>query len=334
MKITRDDERARRICSLALAFMNATTPISSSDLAREFYPELEVDSMRRTFLRDREALAACGVIVDEVRVEGEESRWIGNENTSFSAASELEPLQAAALNIACRPLIENPSFPFTADLRLALAKLDRAFAEPLPGVVTNAGNGKPVSRKRSQLEATLRDAVLDCCLVEARYTDAKNNTSERLLAPLGMFSLDGRSYVVAGAADVNGALVDDGIRTYRVERFERVAPTATSFVVPADFDLADYQLLPFQIGTPQQEATFRLPASALGDKSRITLNKGQVDKDVWTVSVHDLARAASWALAFELTPLDPPELVDAWHKLIAEASSAYQSEVIARECIK
>ena len=59
MRLTKDDERARRICSLAIEFMNARAPIASSALAARYYPELSADSFRRAFSRDRALLAAC-----------------------------------------------------------------------------------------------------------------------------------------------------------------------------------------------------------------------------------------------------------------------------------
>ena len=131
MELTRDDERARRICSLALDFMNATGPLSSSDIARTHYPELSSDSFRRAFSRDREMLAACGVVVRDRKGPSGESLWEADDERSFARGAELSPTDAAALEVSCRPLVEDPSFPLADSLRYALAKLAAKYKKPV-----------------------------------------------------------------------------------------------------------------------------------------------------------------------------------------------------------
>ena len=94
MRVTRDDERARRVCSLALEFMSARAPVSSSDVARGFYADLSADSFRKAFARDRAVLAACGLSVVEVgRAEGE-AAWGIDERRSYAEGVELSAGEA------------------------------------------------------------------------------------------------------------------------------------------------------------------------------------------------------------------------------------------------
>lgn len=177
MKLTRDDERARRICSLALEFMNASAPITSSDIARSHYPELSPDSFRKAFSRDREMLAACGVILAGHRAATGETLWEADDARSFAGGPELAPAEAAALELACRPLVDDPSFPLADNLRFALGKLARSFSESL-SAERAAGPSTP------RQVAVLRRCLTDRTPVEAHYVNAQGSESRRLLAPM------------------------------------------------------------------------------------------------------------------------------------------------------
>ena len=180
MKLTRDDERARRICSLALEFMNASAPITSSDIARSHYPELSPDSFRKAFSRDREMLAACGVILAGHRAATGETLWEADAARSFAGGPELAPADAAALELACRPLVDDPSFPLADNLRFALGKLARSFSESL-SAERAAGPSTP------RQVAVLRRCLTDRTPFEAHYVDAQGSESRRLLAPYAFF---------------------------------------------------------------------------------------------------------------------------------------------------
>lgn len=312
MKLTKDDERARRICSLALEFMNAGAPIPSSSIGRAFYPTLSPDSFRRAFSRDREALAACGVIVRELPQPSAESLWQIDEE-QLAGGLELEPLEAAALDVACAPLLDDEGFPLAEELRLALAKLTRAFAEastvPVPG------------RREGKVFSTLRSCLMDRLVVHASYTDARGTSSERDIAPYALFELRGVRYLVAGRVDKGGRTLDGGTRTYRVERFDsaREVP-GSSFDVPQDFSVEDWRKLPFQIGGPAWTATFEVPRDRVealrreaGGRGRLTERGEGVE---WSVDANDVDAAASWAVAQGIRPVSPDALVASWQKVL------------------
>ncbi len=316
MRITRDDDRARRVCSLALDFMNATAPLSSSEIARAHYGGLSPDSFRKAFSRDRATLAACGVTIVERRVPGEESLWEADDAHSFASGPELSPTDASALELACRPLVDDPSFPLAEDLRLALAKVSRAFSEPLAAARTREQGSS------RELEA------LRACLAEHRaarvtYVNARGASSERTLAPYGFFSLRGALYLVAGRLSTDGSLTGDAPRTYRVDRVVSVDPLEDAFFsVPEGFSATDWRRLPFQMGPTTVEARLLVDDAHEEDVRLAAGMQGSFAREggslVWTVAVSDELVAARWAIAAGIRPLSPDSLVSAWTRVLEE----------------
>lgn len=319
MRMTKDDDRARRICSLALAFMNAASPIPSSEVARRFYPELSPDSFRRAFSRDRALLASCGLRVCE-GPRGAEASWVADEGTSFAGELALEPSEAAALEIACQPLLDDPEFPLSADLRFALAKLTRTFAYPsaLPA-------RKPRGESRS--EAAVRDAVARGRALRVTYTNAAGRTADRRLAPYGLFGLRGVTYLVAARLDGPGGACDDDPRTYRVDRISSAEVMEDVRVcMPADFSPRAWRKLPFQVGKPAGTAAFRVPAGRKDDLRRAAAGRGELlergGELVWEVEFSDVRAAAAWAVAQGIVPLSTGPLVRETRNLLKGATHA------------
>ena len=316
MRITKDDDRARRICSLAIAFMNASAPLPSSEVARRFYPELSADSFRRAFSRDRALLAACGIRVCE-GPRGSEASWVADRGASFAGDVELEQSDAAVLEIACQPLLEDPEFPLSGDLRFALAKLTRTFAYSAPA----ASNG---TREETRVETAVRDAVTRKRALAVTYTDAAGRSSERRLAPYGLFGLRGATYLVAARLNSPGDVSGDP-RTYRLDRMS-VAEVleGVAIDVPENFSAAAWRRLPFQMGRDPQTATFEIPPARRDDMRRAAGGRGMFfDEDgslFWEVEVSDVSSAASWAVAQGIVPVGPPELVRARRDLLRGAA--------------
>ena len=314
MRLTRDDERARRVCSLALDFMNATVPVPSSQIARAHYPGLSLDSFRRSFSRDRAVLAACGVIVVERRVPGEESLWEADAARSFARGAELSPTDAAALELACRPLADDPSFPLADDLRLALAKVSRAFSEALSASrVRAAGPGRVLD--------ALRACLTDRTAARVSYVDARGVASERTLAPYGFFGLRGTLYLVAARLADDGGPGAEDVRTYRIDRFSSARSLeGTSFSVPEGFSVAAWRRLPFQMGPARGTAQLLVSPEREDDVRRMAGAQGTFERTedglVWTVEVSDELAAARWAVAADVRPVFPDSLVSAWRGVL------------------
>ncbi|MCI1666514.1 MAG: WYL domain-containing protein [Olsenella sp.] len=314
VEISKDDEQARRIASLALAFMSSET-IRDETIWRQFYPNLsKADSYRTAFRRDRAALTECGITVS--RVDGPETLW-RVDSASFVESTELSEEDAMALDVACLPLVDDQDFPYGSELRIALSKIDDAF--DCPALISLPAEERVPSRQL----AILQDCSLLGVAARIDYTRADGVSVERLVAPYGFFGMRGHLYLVAPAIDGNGRVIDGSTRTYRIDRVRRASKVAgTTFEVPEDFDARDWQKLPFQLGPAVCEASFAVPARRIREFSQVSQGKGTIrlpDGEAtapatWLVEVSSVEDAASWAIAEDVTPLSPPELVAAWRE--------------------
>ena len=316
---TEDERRAERAATLATFLMGARYPVGTAAIYERFYAELGDANRRKTFSRDRELLASAGVLVRDAGWRDGEKAWEIDADASFANAAELSPLEAIALDVACQPLLEDHGFTHGEALRHALAKIDRTFGDPDQAVRTS-----PAERSRAS------QIVLDCIdrarVVNVTYRDAKGTVSKRDFAPYGTFPCRGRGYVV-GDFIVEG---EDGAtarrRTLRLDRIESARETAQAAAVPEGFDIADYLLLPFQIGPTTCTARFFVPENRREALSASCLRSGTVaigkKGTEWMVDVSDVDDAAGWAVAQAIRPLEPAELVESWKKCLKEACHA------------
>lgn len=316
---TEDERRAERATTLATFLMGARFPVGTAAIYERFYAELGEANRRKTFSRDRDLLASAGVLVRDAGWRDGEKAWEIDADASFAGTAELSPLEAIALDVACQPLLEDHGFTHGEALRHALAKIDRTFGDPDQAVRTS-----PAERSRAS------QTVLGCIdrghVVDVTYRDAKGTVSKRDFAPYGTFPCRGRGYVVGDFIEEG----EDGTalrrRTLRLDRIESARETTQAAVVPAGFDIAEYLLLPFQIGPTTCTARFFVPENRREALSTSCLRSGSVANAKkgaeWTVDVSDVDDAARWAVAQGIRPLEPSELVDSWKKCLKEACHA------------
>ena len=323
LKMTGDDLRAARVLSLAVKFFGTHGTIPSSTIARDLYPGLDEPSFNRQYLRDRELLATFGLVVRAADENGGDTLWKVDERASYVQGDELSPQDARMLYVLCHDLAFDRSFAYRDELRMALAKISQMYR----GTIPQATDATTTSERK--LLQTLVAAMGDRHAVQVTYTDAAGNTSERTLALLGSFGLHGRTYFVASRAQKDGQLEPNSVRTYRLDRFKKARELPQCrYLVPEDFCVNDYERLPFQIGDTVGVAQLALPQEPLHEVTRALESSGTVGEGaapneprVWTVSYSNLQMMASWAVGTQLTPLDPPELVQAWHDTIAKAAA-------------
>lgn len=317
-RVTRDDERARRVAGLLMSFSGSRRPLTSGEIRNAYYPELSSESFRRAFSRDREVLAQCGMVIQNVAQSGEDASWVVDERLSFVQPSELLPEEALTLDVACAPLVTDPDFPYRSDLRLALAKLDRHFGSATPVFVgEGAGGGGTVARE-------LMECLAARIAVRVTYVDAMGRETKRVLAPYGSFGLRGNTYLVAASKASKGSGWGEA-HTFRLDRFKSARRIeGRSYQVPGDFCLRDFLKLPFQAGPIIATCSFSFPTPPNQElreqlEGRGTWEDDAPERTVWTAGVSDLGLASSWAVAAGAIPIGPNTLVDQWRTLLEDA---------------
>ena len=127
LKVTADDLRATRVLTLAVKFFGARRPVASSTIRADLYPELDIESFNRQYLRDRELLATFGIQVrDAGQIDGD-TLWKVDELTSYVQGEGLTQDDARMLYVLCHDMAFDQSFAYRDELRMALAKISQMY---------------------------------------------------------------------------------------------------------------------------------------------------------------------------------------------------------------
>ncbi len=307
-----NDREARRLLELAIAFDNATHPMTSTEVNTKYYPDLSAESFRKAFIRDRRKLALCGLVIKRTNKQPDEPLWVADAEASFAPANALTQKEALVLDLACAPLASDPSFPYGNDLRMALTKIDRSFSGASMARIS------PKAKQRSTLLTKIESCFTHQHAANITYDKADGARIERTVGVMGFFTLRRNTYFVGQTLSKGGVPVTGQVRTYRLSRLASVSELAkVSYVVPPDFDVDDYKRLPFQLGDTTCVGRMRTPVPVPADMralihqygSNITSND---DCITWECEISDVALAASWCIAGRTMPLQPQELVCAW----------------------
>ena len=312
-----NDELARRLCALAIAFSNARKPLKSSEVRAAHYPaDLNDVTFRKAFLRDRERLAEGGLVIKKVGSDEKEALWQA-DSSSFADSGTVSAEDALMLDVLCASLVEDPSFAYRGELRLALAKVDHAYG------ALSAVRLSPEAQRTGSPVATLVSCMSDGVLARITYVDAKGAKSERLVAPYGSFGLRDRTYFVCALAQDKAVGEDVPIRTLRADRIANARATSDRFERPADFSVNDYIRLPFQIGPTVGNAHFvAAPQSerdALAELNRRAVAQDEDGVRAWDVPMSSENVAAAWAIASGVVPTTPQSLVETYGRLLEQA---------------
>lgn len=201
--------------------------------ARDLAERLEVSE--RTIHRDMEALSAAGVPVFAERGAGGGWTLPDGYETDLTGLSPDE-VQAVFLTRPSRLLadlgLDRAAEGAAAKLLAALPSGQRRGAEFISQRIhiDAAGWGQP--DERTAALPALQDALWRDRQAVITYQSNDSEPFERLLSPLGLVAKGSVWYLVA--------LVDGGIRTYRVSRMPAVRVTDLPCERPQDFDLAKY----------------------------------------------------------------------------------------------
>lgn len=320
VRVSRDDEQARRVAGLILAFSNARRALSNDELRDTYYPQSGPDAFRKAFQRDRATMAACGLTLVNVAGDGQVGLWKVDEGASFPDEGGISSKDALVLDVACAPLVRDPSFPHRSELRMALAKIDGSFG---PGgileQVFSGGGGND-----ENLPALL-GALSKRKEVRVVYQSKGRHPRKRVLRLYGSFGLRAHSYFVGSELGEEGRWKEP--RVYRLDRFLSARVVAgTNYRIPPDFRTCDYLRLPFQIGHERGTATLlQMRGTDDGTTSELSRHGRRIDGPKgrsWEIDYSDLVACARWCVAHQVRPSAPKELVTTWNRVVEEASHA------------
>ncbi|MFF2908075.1 helix-turn-helix transcriptional regulator [Paenibacillus sp. NPDC057934] len=219
--------RADRLVSILLLLQNRGK-MTSRDLAQT----LEVSE--RTIFRDMEALSSAGIPVLAER--GREGGWLLTEGYRTSLTG-MKPKEIASLLLSADSTILS-DLGIEEDFSSAARKLKAVAAPPYSNSTLDSvqrihvdGASWHPSDEAYPFLTLLQDALWHDRVVKITYM-RNNESSERLIYPLGLVTKRGVWYVVAESMGE--------LRTYRVSRLQHAEHTDDFFRRPENFDLGQY----------------------------------------------------------------------------------------------
>lgn len=285
-----------RLVNLALYLAAAPGAVTADDIREDvagYSPESDEATYKRMLERDKDVLRSAGLVIES----NEYGDYHLDRAATYVAPLALSVEEAATVRIAGLALLDDPSFPFADDLRLALAKV--AAESHTSGATVHALLADEEPSRQGETVATLADAASRRKRVSFDYTNSLGSTAPHEIEPYGLFLHDGRWYLVG--RDV----VKDEVRTYTVARIDGTevdctAPKTPSYELPFGFDVGSFIRLPFQYGPTdavftarlrfEPSAAWRAQRLASGHGVLSEVGDGSVEWEVEVLSAERLAR--------------------------------------------
>lgn len=306
-----------RLVNLALYLAAARTPVSAEDIRADvlgYGSDQSEETFKRQFERDKDYLRAAGfVILTDAENEG---YYRLDQSGTFAGPLNLTAQEAASVRAIASALLGDSSFPFSNDLRLAIAKIASAIdAGDVPAAARLADEDPA---HQGAIVAQLTDATGRRKSVAFGYTNSLGVSAPHEVEPYGLFLHDGRWYLVGRDAS------KDEPRTYTVARMSDIVvnparPKSPDFETPDDFDVASFVRLPFQYGPAEAEfdAVIRFDDSATWRADAVSAGHGELEVDadsiLWRVPARSQARLLQFVIDSGpgLHLIEPPDGVDA-----------------------
>ncbi len=267
-----------RLLNLALYFASTTRPVTAEDVRDNVagYPADQDDaSFARMFERDKDELRHSGFTIG---FDEEHQRYSLDRGATFSAPLVLAPEEAAVLRVVGSAMLDDPAFPFAADLRLALTKIAAESRPEEALAFARLADENPSAQ--GEAVAVLSGAVERGKTAHFDYTNSQGASAPHEIEPYGTFLRHGRWYLVGRDTSL------DQVRTYAISRMAGVvvnaaAPKTPDFERPAGFDVSDYIRLPFQYGPPEEEfeAELRFDSASSWRARSLTAEQGTLEPD-------------------------------------------------------
>lgn len=240
--------------------LDVTGGMTAADILAKFYPDLDKESARQGFERDKKRLRRLGLSL-KVSGEGDETKTSIDQATSFIDRVDLEPSEAAAVAMALRSALSDESFPMVDALRSAVMRLSQELSDDAPGSTGSRINAEQQAGVQGVNVELILDAMQDERAIAFHYTNADGTQSDRSMAPYGIHLLGGRWYVVGHDSQ------SDTVRTFTVLNMSNIATGGARYSIPEKFNIRDSVSLPFQYpryaeyaGAAPRTATVEVPA--------------------------------------------------------------------------
>lgn len=236
-------DRTERLLDLVALFLDATEPISWTELRASFADDYggSEDAALRKFERDKAELLELGIPL--TYVQGDEDRRNGygvDREAYYLPEPNLTPEETAVLYTAGSAALASGAFPGQQDLAHALRKLGffAGDALPTPRVRMELGPSLGGPQLAERLEA-LRGAAFSRKSVTLDYASPRSQITSRRVDPYGL-ALRRGIWALVGFCHLR-----QGIRTFHVHRIQALTvnpskPRSPDFALPADFRIDDY----------------------------------------------------------------------------------------------
>ena len=336
---------AGRAANLLYTLASAGRPLATSEIISDSdlgYGSGNKASDQRKFRRDRESLAQVGCIVKELRpreaAADEESLWeIDQERTGITLPdTALDELLAALRAVEIH--LTRPNVPYRQELLQVRAKLEQIaisrFDTDPHALRTAADATVGATTAAEKRELLIRDALWSAFSWRrtAAFAYRKPDGSRRLrhVKIYGFFTEDGVSYLSGADADCEG----EPVKTFRLDRIDRVAAPGKTYTVPPSFSIDDQRFFIFDFNREDNRAhretiEIFLPDTLTESEVRtFTHETGRLNSieggQIWSVPVRDTRKAAAYCLAharFGVRPHNPSDFVNTWRTMIRKAVS-------------
>jgi proteasome accessory factor C len=213
----------------------------------------------------------------------------------------LSRAEATALVVALRALADTPGVADTGSVRRALAKIEAAAGQT-DGVVLGLA-----TREEAAL-ATVRDALDHRRALRIRYyTPSRDTVSERIVDPMRLLLVEGRSYLEAWCRTV------EEVRLFRLDRIEHVTTLDEPAQPPPHARPADVSAGLFRARPDQQTAVLTLAPDARWVAEYYPIDE-LIEGEGGTATVRMRYAETDWmvrlvlGLGADVIVRDPPEL--------------------------
>lgn len=225
-RVNANDERMPRLLAL-VPYLQARPGISVAQASEDF------GVSEAQLRRDLTLLWMCGLpghgpgdLID-LSFEGETVSVLFD--AGMSRPLRLTAEEALALVVALRTLADVPGIADTGAVQRALAKIESVAGESV--------HDETVTVELDETERwlpVLHRAVEQREALEIRYYSAsRDETTQRTVDPVRVFTIDGQSYLEAWCRRA------EGMRVFRADRLEDVTPLDEPASVPAEVQLRD-----------------------------------------------------------------------------------------------